>query len=111
MRQQLGRAGLRCAVLEHASKANKDLRILEAFDAVMAAKRLAIHDSVLHTAFVREARENEGTLADKLAEFARKLGVTESAVQNFLRILGEKQVPPERLLETLASGLTGTEES
>lgn len=57
LRQQLGRAGLRCAVLEHASRTNKDLRILEAFDAVMAAKRLAIHDIVLHTAFVREMRE------------------------------------------------------
>ena len=52
-------------------------------------------------ALVRETRETEGPLAEKLAEFAQKLGVTESAVQNFLRILGEKQVPPERLLETL----------
>jgi tetratricopeptide (TPR) repeat protein len=52
-------------------------------------------------ALVRETREKEGPLAEKLAEFAQKLGVTESAVQNFFRILGEKQVPPERLLETL----------
>jgi hypothetical protein len=57
LRQQVGRAGLRCAVLEHASRTNKDVRILEAFDAVLAAKRLAMHDSVLGTPFVREMRE------------------------------------------------------
>lgn len=57
LRQQLGRTGLRCAVVEHASRSNKDLRILEAFDAVMAAGRLAMHESVLHTMFVREMRE------------------------------------------------------
>src|SRR5512134_3535773 len=57
LRQQLGSAGLRCAVLERASNIKKDLRILEAFDAVMAAKRLAMHDSVLRTPFVQEMRE------------------------------------------------------
>lgn len=57
LRQQLGSAGLRCAVLERASNIKKDLRILEAFDAVMAAKRLAMHDSVLCTPFVQEMRD------------------------------------------------------
>jgi PDZ domain/Tetratricopeptide repeat len=53
-------------------------------------------------ALVRETREKEGPLTDKIAGLAQKLGVTESVVQNFLRILGEKQVQPERLLENLA---------
>jgi hypothetical protein len=57
LRQQIGLAGPRCAVLEHASKTNKDLRILEAFDAVMAARRLAIHDSVLRSSFIQEMRD------------------------------------------------------
>lgn len=65
LRQQLGRTGLRCAVVEHASRRNKDLRILEAFDAVMAAKRLAVHDSVLRTPFVREMREWRPGLPDQ----------------------------------------------
>ena len=65
LRQQLGRTGLRCAVVEHASRRNKDLRILEAFDAVMAANRLAVHDSVLRTAFVREMREWRPGVADQ----------------------------------------------
>lgn len=57
LRQQLGRAGVRCAVVEHTSTRNKDLRILDAFDAVMAANRLAVHDGVLRTTFVREMRD------------------------------------------------------
>ena len=46
LRQQIGRAGLRCAVLTRTSTLNKDLRILEAFDAVLAAGRLSVHNSV-----------------------------------------------------------------
>jgi predicted phage terminase large subunit-like protein len=57
LRQQIARAGLRCAVLEHASRANKDLRILEAFDAVLAAGRLFVHESVWSSAFIQEMRE------------------------------------------------------
>lgn len=56
LRQQIGRAGLRCAVLEHTSRTNKDLRILEAFDAVLAAGRLSVHDSVLDSPFIQEMR-------------------------------------------------------
>lgn len=57
LRQQIGRAGLRCAVLEHSSRASKDLRILEAFDAVLAAGRLSAHESVLSSGFAQEMRE------------------------------------------------------
>lgn len=57
LRQQVGRLGLRCAVIEHTSRTNKDLRILEAFDAVLAAGRLSVHASVLDTGFMQEMRE------------------------------------------------------
>ncbi|MBL8659861.1 MAG: phage terminase large subunit [Rhodospirillales bacterium] len=57
LRQQIGWAGLRCSVLEQVSRTNKDLRILEAFDAVLAARRLSVHDSVLRSPFIQEMRE------------------------------------------------------
>ncbi|HYN38865.1 MAG TPA: phage terminase large subunit, partial [Rhodospirillales bacterium] len=57
LRRELRTAGLRCAVLEKTSTRNKDLRILEAFDAVLAAGRLAAHRSVWETPFIGEMRE------------------------------------------------------
>lgn len=57
LRQQFRRNGLNSAVLEHTSRTNKDIRILEAFDAVLAAGRLAVHENVLKTPFVQEMRE------------------------------------------------------
>jgi hypothetical protein len=57
LRCELRRAGLRCAVVEHVSTRSKDLRIIDAFDAVMAAGRLFAHHSVWDTPFVREMRE------------------------------------------------------
>lgn len=57
LRQQLRRSGLNCAVLEHTSRTSKDIRILEAFDAVLAAGRLSVHEGVFNTPFVQEMRE------------------------------------------------------
>jgi hypothetical protein len=57
LRCELRRAGLRCAVVEHVSTRSKDLRIVDAFDAVMAAGRLYAHESVWQTPFIREMRE------------------------------------------------------
>lgn len=57
LRQQLRKAGLAVPVFERASTRNKDLRILEAFDAVLAAKRLHAHRSVWESPFVSEMRE------------------------------------------------------
>lgn len=51
------RAGLACAVVEHVSHRNKDLRIIDAFDAVLAAGRLWAHEQVWSTPFVEEMRE------------------------------------------------------
>ncbi|MCG8507909.1 MAG: portal protein [Rhodospirillales bacterium] len=57
LRQQLARSGLRCAVVENNSRRNKDLRIVEAFDAVLAAGRLHGHQSIFHTELINEMRE------------------------------------------------------
>jgi len=57
LRRELRAAGMRCAVLERTSKRNKDLRILDAFDAVLAAGCLAAHRSVWDTPFIEEMRE------------------------------------------------------
>jgi hypothetical protein len=57
LRGELRRSGLRCAVVEHVARRGKDLRILDAFDAVLAAGRLMAHESVWSTPFVREMRE------------------------------------------------------
>lgn len=57
LRRELQLAGLRCAVLEKNSSRNKDLRILEAFEVVLAAGRLAAHRRVWETPFIEEMRE------------------------------------------------------
>jgi len=57
LRQQLQQARLGIPVLEKVSTTNKHLRILEAFDAVLAANRLHAHQSVWTGPFTREMRE------------------------------------------------------
>lgn len=56
-RRELNRAGLATAVIEHATSRNKTDRILEAFDAVLAAGRLNVAQRVWDSPFVREMRE------------------------------------------------------
>lgn len=57
LRQQLREAGLAIPVIERTSVKHKDLRILEAFDAVLAANRLHAHRNVWSGPFVSEMRE------------------------------------------------------
>jgi hypothetical protein len=57
LRQQLGKAGLICAVREITSRRPKNIRILEAFDAVLAAQALNVHRTVLATPFLYELQE------------------------------------------------------
>lgn len=45
-----------CAVVAHTARRPKDLRILESFDAVLAAQALNVHRSVEETAFTEEMR-------------------------------------------------------
>lgn len=46
-----------CAVVEHSSRIPKATRILEGFDAVLAARALTVHDSIRRTPFLAEMRE------------------------------------------------------
>lgn len=57
LRKELGLAGVSCAVKELSSRTNKDIRILEAFDAPMAAQALFVHRDVVKTPFVNEMQE------------------------------------------------------
>lgn len=57
LRQEMARAGTNCAVLPTPSRTAKAERILAAFDAPLAARRLYAHDSVLATPFPQEMRE------------------------------------------------------
>lgn len=57
LRRELARARVPCAVIEHSSRRPKDQRILEAFETVMAAKMLHVHDSVFVTPFITEMQE------------------------------------------------------
>jgi len=57
LRRELGGAGIACAVIEAHSKRAKDQRIIDAFDAVLAAGALNVHRSVWDTPFIAEMRE------------------------------------------------------
>ncbi|TAN55460.1 MAG: hypothetical protein EPN26_05335 [Rhodospirillales bacterium] len=57
LRREVKRLGLKLAVVEMHSKAAKDKRIVDAFDAVLAAGALNAHRSVWDTPFVAEMRE------------------------------------------------------
>lgn len=46
-----------CRVVEHSQTRPKELRILEAFDATLAAQNLYVHDNVTKTPFITEMRE------------------------------------------------------
>jgi hypothetical protein len=54
LRTQLADEKIACSVLERSNTQNKSLRILEQFDAIMAARRLHVHDNVYKTPFVSE---------------------------------------------------------
>ncbi len=57
LRNEMARSKTPCAVKEISNTRPKDIRILEAFDAVLAARRLFVHESVLKTPFMTEIRE------------------------------------------------------
>lgn len=57
LRNELTRAHVPAAVVELSNRQPKDMRILEAFDAPLAAKRLYVHQDVLKTQFITEMRE------------------------------------------------------
>ncbi len=57
LRNELTKAHAPCHVREMTSRRAKDVRILEGFDAVMAAGRLFVHSDVSKTPFLMEMRE------------------------------------------------------
>ena len=57
LRKQMAEMGVSTAVVELSSRRPKAVRIIEAFDAVMAANALNVHQSVLKTPFIREMQE------------------------------------------------------
>jgi hypothetical protein len=57
LRRELEALGLACPVLEHVSKTNKDQRILQAFDPLLAAAALRAHADVWASPFIEEMRE------------------------------------------------------
>lgn len=57
LQREVNAAGLSCSILEHTSYSNKDQRILNAFDPVIAAGALHVHTSVWQTPFINEMRE------------------------------------------------------
>lgn len=57
LRKILGEKAVPCAVREITSRRPKAIRIQEAFDAVLAAKALHVHNRVLHSGFLRQFQE------------------------------------------------------
>lgn len=57
LRREMGLARSNCAVLEISSRRPKDLRILEAFDAPMAARRIHIHRAAMASPLMEEMRQ------------------------------------------------------
>lgn len=57
LRQEMAAMKVPCAVSEKSNSKPKDIRILEEFDARMAARSMYIHASVYDTPFIREVQE------------------------------------------------------
>lgn len=57
LRQQFATSGVACSVIEKSVSRPKDIRIADAFDAVLAAGRLHAHESILKTTFIEEMRD------------------------------------------------------
>jgi phage terminase large subunit-like protein len=57
LRKELKENGISCAVRDITSRTSKSQRILEAFDAVLAARNLSVHHSVHKTPFITELQE------------------------------------------------------
>lgn len=57
LRRELARGHVPCAVREMNSTRPKDIRIMEAFDTVLAARMLHVHAAVYDTPFISEVQE------------------------------------------------------
>jgi hypothetical protein len=57
LRREISKLRTPCAVMEVHNSLPKDVRIMQAMDAVMAARALHVHESVYSTPFIREMQE------------------------------------------------------
>jgi hypothetical protein len=57
LRRELAKKNIACAVQEYSNHKPKTVRILEAYDAIMAARCFYVHDSVRVTPYLREMME------------------------------------------------------
>ncbi len=57
LRRECARAGVACGVKEISTKKPKEIRIIETFDVVLAARLLHVHNTVCATPFMTELRE------------------------------------------------------
>lgn len=57
LRREMARENIPCSVLEVSSTRPKDIRILEAFETLLASRRLHVHAQVATTPFMMEMRE------------------------------------------------------
>lgn len=57
LQREINAACLSCSVVEHASHTNKDQRILDAFDPVIAASALRANARIWRTPFINEMRD------------------------------------------------------
>lgn len=57
LRKELGEQNVPCAVIGRATIENKNKRIREAFETIMGAGMLHVHEQVYSTAFIREMQE------------------------------------------------------
>lgn len=57
LKNELAKENINCAVIEKTSSQSKQVRILEAFDVVLAAQALSVHDAVKNTPFIHEMIE------------------------------------------------------
>lgn len=66
LRRELAKKNIPSSVVEHTSAKPKNQRILESFDAVLAAEKLYLHEDIRNTPFIREMMDwNPGTKNNK----------------------------------------------
>lgn len=94
LKQELGKKNIPCAVIGQANHKPKHMRILEAFDAVMAAQALHVHASVKSTPFLLEMSEwqpeNKNASDDGLDAVAGALSLEPVRLKKFYSSAGRQ---------------------
>lgn len=93
LRRELVKENIICSVVEKNSSQAKSIRILEAFDAVMAAGSLYIHDSIRKTPFLTEMTEWQPGGKDKDDGLDAVAGALSLEPVRLKRLYGQGQRP------------------